>query len=319
MKKVFLLMAMAVVGLAAAQAQQTYQPVSFPTGNAYWCERYDSVGNRNGMLDYFRIRNIFFLNGEDTVMSGIRYKKMFFSNNGDTNNAYYYGGIYEDSLRRVWYKGEKPPHIEDIHSPAYVPPTSNNYSCMLYDFSLEVGDTIDHQFMINTDAEVVSLIDTIEIGGVLRKRIHFENRDFTWIEGIGSSFGLLCYNGETPTCDICPHNLLLCYIQDGSLVYHLENLENSECFSTNAITSPESTPSITAYPNPAKDRITFDFGGAQFETLQVINTAGVVVREVRLDGQTQFSLPLNSLPAGVYVYRLSNGKTATQGKFVVEN
>ena len=314
MKKVLLLV-FAVYGFAATYAQQTYHPVPFPTGKAYWCERYDSVGNRNGLLDYFRIRNIFFLNGEDTVMSGIRYKKLYFSFNGDTANACYYGGIYEDSLRRVWYNGEKPPHIEDFH----VHPTLNNYSCMLYDFSLEVGDTIDHEFMTNTDAEVISLIDTIEIGGVLRKRIHFENRDFTWIEGIGSSFGLLFYNGETPTCDMCPNNLLLCYIQNGSLVYHLENSENIECFSTNAISSPESTPSITAYPNPAKNRLTVDFGGAQFETLQVINTAGVVVREVRLGGQTHYSLPLKGLPAGVYLYRLQNGESSIQRKFVVEN
>ena len=99
----------------------------------------------------------------------------------------------------------------------------------------------------------------------------------------------------------------------------LENLENSECFSTNAFISPEAASTITAYPNPAKDRITFDFGGAHFETLRVINTAGVVVREARLGGQTQYSLPLKGLPAGVYVYRLQNGETATQGKFVVES
>ena len=75
----------------------------------------------------------------------------------------------------------------------------------------------------------------------------------------------------------------------------------------------------TELPALLMDSITFDFGGAQFETLQVINTAGVVVREARLGGQTQHSLPLKGLPAGVYLYRLQNGETATQGKFVVEN
>lgn len=115
MKKVFLFLLMVVATMTAAQAQQTYQPVPFPADKAYWCERYDSVGNRNGMLDYFRIRNTFFLNGEDTAIFGIRHKKLFFSYNGDTANAFFYGGIYEDSLRRVWYNGKKPPHIEDVH------------------------------------------------------------------------------------------------------------------------------------------------------------------------------------------------------------
>ena len=101
------------------------------------------------MLDYFHVRNTFFLNGEDTLLYGIRHKKLFFSYNGDTANAFYYGGIFEDSLRRVWYNGKKPPHIEDFFQ------TSDEYSCLLFDFSLDVGDTIDYR-MSNTDAEVVS-------------------------------------------------------------------------------------------------------------------------------------------------------------------
>ncbi|MBQ3617772.1 MAG: T9SS type A sorting domain-containing protein [Bacteroidales bacterium] len=308
------MIAMAVFGVAAAYAQQQYQPVPFPTGRAYWCERYDSVGNRNGMLDYFHIRNTFFLNGEDTIISGIFHKKLFFSYNGDTANAIFYGGLYEDSLRRVWYSGEIPPHGEDVHVIS-----SNNYSCMLYDFSLKVGDTIDREIMTNTDAQVVSLIDTIDIGGVLRKRIHFENMDFTWIEGIGSSFGLLYYNGETPTCDMCPNNVLLCNIQNGTLVYHLNNLENSECFSTNATISPESAPRIAAYPNPANERVTLEFGEAQFHTLRLVNAAGYTVLQLSLTGhEPQLTLQLKGMPKGIYSCILS-GKdgTATQ-KIVVE-
>lgn len=313
MKKVFLLIAMVVATMTAAQAQQQYHPVPFPTGKAYWCERYDSVGNRNGMLDYFHIRNTFFLNGEDTTIFGIIYKKLFFSYNGDTANACYYGGIYEDSMQRVFYYGLEPPH----NNYPYTHMPNSNQFCMLYNFSVKEGDTLwQDEYRHNYDILIVSSIDTINIGGVLRKRIHFEYMDFTWIEGIGSSSGLLYYDGETPTCDMCPHNMLLCIIQNDSLIYHWGN---SDCFPTSSIASPEATPSITAYPNPAKDRITFDFGGAQFETLRVINTAGVVVHEARLGGQTQYSLPLKGLPAGVYVYRLQNGETATQGKFVVEN
>ncbi|MBO7541440.1 MAG: T9SS type A sorting domain-containing protein [Bacteroidales bacterium] len=91
-----------------------------------------------------------------------------------------------------------------------------------------------------------------------------------------------------------------------------------DCFPTNSITTPEATPTITAYPNPAKDRITFDFGGAVFETLQVINTAGVVVREARLGGQTHFSLPLKGLPTGIYSCILSGKDGTATEKIIVE-
>ena len=111
------LLTLAVLAIAATSfaQQQTYHPVPFPSGRTFWCEQYDSIGVRNGMLDYFHVRNTFFLNGEDTIISGIRLKKLFFSYNGDTTNACYYGGIYEDSLRRVWYNG-KNHHILKIFS-----------------------------------------------------------------------------------------------------------------------------------------------------------------------------------------------------------
>ena len=57
---------MATAGLAAAYAQQGNHSVPFPTGQAYWCERYVSVGNRNGMLDFF-LSLTYSLNGEDTA------------------------------------------------------------------------------------------------------------------------------------------------------------------------------------------------------------------------------------------------------------
>ena len=308
MKRV--LLTLAVLAIAATTfAQQTYHPVPFPSGRTFWCEQYDSIGVRNGMLDYFHVRNTFFLNGEDTLLYGIRHKKLFFSYNGDTANAFYYGGIFEDSLRRVWYNGKKPPHIEDFFQ------TSDEYSCLLFDFSLDVGDTIDYR-MSNTDAEVVSRIDTIEMGGVLRKKIHFSDMDFTWIEGIGSTFGLLYYNGATTTCDMCPSNKVRCVIQNDSLIYHWGT---GNCFPTNSIEAPENILNITAYPNPTKDRVTLEFGEARFSTLRLVNTAGATVLETTLTGQEpQHTLQLKGLPAGIYSCILSGKDGTATEKIVVE-
>lgn len=306
MKKVFLLIAMAVFGVAAAYAQQQYQPVPFPTGRAYWCERYDSVGVVNGYLGYIPLRYAFFTNGEDTLIDGISYKKLFYSPDGDTSNSFYYGGIFEDSLRRVHYCGHDSPH-----QPDFISSTSGYMSGIIYDFSIKVGDTL-----LMDDLLIVTRIDTIDLGGVLRKRFHFEYMDFTWIEGIGSTYGLLFYNGMKPLCEYCSWNKLLCVIQNDSLIYHWGT---DNCFTTNTITSPESTPSITAYPNPTKDRITLEFGEARFSTLRLVNAAGATVLETALTGhEPQHTLQLKDLPAGIYSCILS-GKdgTATQ-KIVVE-
>ena len=91
-----------------------------------------------------------------------------------------------------------------------------------------------------------------------------------------------------------------------------------DCFPMSSLITPEALLRITTYPNPTKDRITLEFGEAQFEKLQVINTAGVVVREARLGGQTQYSLPLKGLPSGIYSCILSGKDGTATEKIVVE-
>lgn len=81
----------------------------------------------------------------------------------------------------------------------------------LYDFNLEVGDEISHQ---GTEYYVCA-IDSIDISGYKRLRLHFGLKDnefhmgtMTWIEGIGSGNGLLlplAYNSDTSQA------LLSCY------------------------------------------------------------------------------------------------------------
>ena len=204
--------------------------------------------------------------------------------------------------------------------------------------SLNVGDTFTFPLYNNThdDDTLLYVVDSINyING--KKHIFMSiplgNNFYYWsenvfIEGVGVSnymFLPVATDGWPSIPEV--ERTLLCSFKNGQLEFYNDLYFYRgtpvvlDCFPrVSEITQVGSTHiKITAYPNPAKDRITFDFGGAQFETLQVINTAGVVVREARIGGQTHYSLPLKGLPAGVYVYRLQNGETATQGKFVVES
>ena len=211
---------------------------------------------------------------------------------------------------------------------------------LLVDMSLNVGETFSLPLYnyrgYYDDDTLVYIVDSIKnING--KKHIfmsYIDNRHDIYpanifIEGVGSAQFLFfpiashclnfSYSGQE-------ERFLLCNFKDGNIEYYNyyyfyeENPNVSDCFPpVSEITQVGSTHiKITAYPNPTKDRITLEFGEAQFETLQVINTAGVVVREARLGGQTQHTLPLKGLPAGIYSCILS-GKdgTATQ-KIVVE-
>ena len=306
MKRFLITLAVLAIAATTFAQQQTYQPVPFAQQKTFWCERFDSVGNVNGSLNYIRMRYAFFTNGEDTVMDGISFKKIFYSPNGDTSNYYYYGGFYEDSARRVYYKGMSSPHNPDDIS--YSSPYMYG---LLYDFSVEVGDEL-----ITDDYLRVSSIDTIEIGGVLRKEIHFDGMEFTWIEGIGSTDGLLFFGGERPNCEMCSWNYLLCNIQNDSLLLHSIN---GNCFTTNSIEAPKNILRFTAYPNPTKDRVTLEFGEARFSTLRLVNTAGATVLETALTGQEpQHTLQLKGLPAGIYSCILSGKDGTATEKIVVE-
>ena len=102
-----------------------------------------------------------------------------------------------------------------------------------------------------------------------------------------------------------------------TLIWFLDGAD--DCVQTySSLYRPKLEQKITAYPNPTKDRITLEFGEAQFEKLQVINTAGVVVREARLGGQTQYTLSLKGLPAGIYSCILSGKDGTATEKIVVE-
>lgn len=123
--------------------------------------------NYNTGLDRFYCLEI----AGDSLFEGISCKKILHVQNGDSN---LYTLMYEDD-RRLYNR--------------------NGDSWELwYDFNLEIGDEISYQ---GTEY-YVDAIDTIDISGYKRLRLHFGLKDnefhkgsITWIEGIGNGNGLL--------------------------------------------------------------------------------------------------------------------------------
>ncbi|GHT01491.1 hypothetical protein AGMMS49525_02330 [Bacteroidia bacterium] len=105
--------------------------------------------------------------GNDTIIEGVKYTQMIeYSNRvlpslGDT--SVYISYIREDTTtQKVFYLyGEE----EEL----------------LYDFQLQVGDSVDYSYY----RERVEKVDFVEIGGILRKRITLAYDTANYIEGIG--------------------------------------------------------------------------------------------------------------------------------------
>ncbi len=156
--------------------------------------------------------------GGDTIISGIPYKKLFISYDSLFRETFGIVGIREDSSRI--YLSESRYTLEEA---------------LLYDFSLDTGDSItvyrliriDHP-SINQALAIVDSINTISIDGDTRKQLFIEyqcigcpecvEKDI-WVEGIGSlNFGLL---NESCMCFIGCYtkSYLTCYSENNSIIW----------------------------------------------------------------------------------------------------
>lgn len=78
------------------------------------------------------------------------------------------------------------------------------------------------------------------------------------------------------------------------------------------------TPSISAYPNPANEKIVFNFTNVEGE-LEIFTITGQVISKQLISG-TKVSVETQYLPAGIYFAKAKNKDgAATTLKFVVQN
>ena len=152
----------------------------------------------------------------DTLLDGVSYKVMYTTRNEDLTGWSVCGVIRETEDKQVLYRRD-----------------GSSYDEILYDFSMEVGDTIimsgsgfypDWMFVIETNE--------ILVNGEPRQQIVLEypfgnGEQEVWIEGIGSLYGivdsgsLFLTGGSTN---------LLCYYEDGDLIWQNTTPGYNECY-----------------------------------------------------------------------------------------
>jgi hypothetical protein len=183
---------------------------------------------------------------------------------------------------------------------------------LVYDFNLEVGDTLESEVNPNL-LLIVNEIDTITLlNGETRRRLSFylPSAPFfieEWIEGIGSINGLLptyfLYDGAVM---IDGGETLLCFNENDTLKY-LNELFNT-CYISNVFIEDNNKQSdLTLYPNPFSHSLTIETSEI-FENVQItiFDMFGRRVFQISLDDLThQFTLDLPFLPSGNYILKMS--------------
>ena len=272
MAKVLLLLLLAVAGTAKAQ---DYEPI-IQEGNEW--HTLDVIVNPGFPPNHHYSTLVHWIS-DDTLIGGVRYTKVMQTVNdvGTPTLA----ALLREEDGKVWetYNG--------------------NSEILLYDFTANVGDSLVCGY---GDYFVLDSISIEQIGGVDRKKFWFGlEYDFigepyameTWIEGIGSDFGLL-YCGSYYFCG--GYYRALCFHQDGELIW--QNSEYDAC----VITSVEEINDkvISVYPNPAMEIVTID--GVEAAEVQVYNALGQLVKTVRDANE----ISVAGLAEGVYLVRITD-------------
>ena len=220
----------------------------------------------------------------DTLVEDVRYMKIM----GTVNDSYpiFYTLLREED-GKVW-KRYSIAHPETL----------------LYDFTASVGDTL----RIGDFAEemVLDSISMVQIGGVDRRKFWFgleydglgnPRAKETWVEGIGSDYGLL-WSGYYGVYD--GWHCLLCFHQYGELVW--QNPEYNTCTYPYDAVEENKDSEIALYPNPVRDRVVIE--GIEVAEVEVYNTLGQMVKTIQ--GTNEISVA--DLPQGVYLLRIADAE-----------
>lgn len=205
-----------------------------------------------------------------------------------------------------------------------------NEEGLIYKFNVQVYDTFTIYNPFNewlVFQVIVTEIDSIFIipANQFRKRIKLEGNDIWageeyWIEGIGSSAGIIQSGADIVQLTGWAMYDPLCQWQNETLVY--SNPEYNSCFIT--VSTPEISnviPEITIQPNPMVDLsnvIIYGLpnGNYQFEIYDIF---GRNLYNRQVSGDTTIDLNRNQFKSGLYIISLSNEiKTLSVHKLIVK-
>ena len=249
----------------------------------------------------------------DTTINDLKYKKIWRSNDSLQTNWFQHGYIREDSTKKVYKYNQQYQKDE-----------------LLYDFAVEVGDSLEVRNSTDTSyfyyiyANYITYIK-LENSPDSVKKIYFYSSPDTldgyitaiWIETVGSTMGILFglknigLTGGTWA--------LVCYFENDTLKYHNTGFTN--CFPTGF---PESINEEIKSNNIIKTScnnmlLSFCFGSLNTKNslLQIYKLNGVLILEKKLTGDKTMQIPCNTFMNGIYLYRFVNNKTAISDKFLI--
>lgn len=256
----------------------------------------------------------FFVSG-DSLYNGHLYKKYNKCSGPTLTTGVFFALLREDSLtQRI-----------------YTVPADSSQERLLYNFSLNVNDTVsvyptaDYYNSQGGNIVRVIAIDSILIGTTYHKRLSLNSYHFTnympeyWVEGIGSLSGLfnpgLFDYGVTDWC--IPS--LLCVERNGVTLY--DDTAYASCYELclGVGFKNKAIEHITTFPNPTATTLTINTT-ANISSVRMYNGLGQqVINNVYTTASNTQTIPVSTLPNGIYMLQVGTvNNTLSTTKIVVQ-
>jgi len=285
MKKLLLIIATFSTLTISAQTS-VYHP--FPESNACWNIQYVLSQCWMGTSD----ENYSIIISGDTNINSLNYHKLttpyvqFYTYGSCTQQNFpgYKGAIRQDTANRKVF---------------FVPP-SDSAEQLLYDFTMQVGDTVKgytQNFILTSVPDIVLSVDSVLVGNDFHKRWKINAEYLIYlIEGVGSTFGLI---EPSPGSAIdVPGYHILCFQQNGMTLFP-DTTDN--CQIITSINSNEAkSDQIKVFPNPSNGLFTVEFDQpVNISEVQVADMLGNIVYQENTNNKKQ--IHIDNLPSGIYI------------------
>ena len=228
------------------------------------------------------------ING-DTVIDGLSYKKLYI----EDNSGYRVRGYLREDIKeqKIWYRQKGGFGIEEL----------------LYDFSLEAGETFElppSRYEGSLYLDSITYVNIMENNDIRRKFWFTYSEGSvmsdkeTWVEGIGSDLGMsfvgfnFALGGWTE---------LLCAFNGSEQLY--QNSNYNTCYMCNLNIDEADNTSISVYPNPVTDKI--HISNEQKLPVSSIMIYDISGRLIKSCPQGTTEIDMSDVSTGVYIIRIS--------------
>lgn len=316
-KKLFLLILFPFV-LLETLAQEEYYPLL--DTSAVW--NYQRVMECEYYTPYYHFDYSLLLD-EDTIINGVEYhqlKRPAF----EFSTPNWFDGVVEDCGPNPIETGYIGALRENtMERRVYFLPAGDTEESLLYDFSLEEGDTLVGYFAdILYEPTMVTLVDSILIGSTYCKRwvisVDGSDTDYSiqYIESIGGLHGLV--EPDPFFFMHGPITTLTCYSNGEGIIY--PDGDESCMIITHVENEIAEEPAIDVFPNPANGSFTLSHTGAfnaENTFLRVLDIHGRVIKEQTMTGpETIFDT--ESWPTGMYLLHVKSEEKEIATRVVVQ-